>query len=87
MATDSLKSRTLSLLSKTVERVLADERRAVKVARAVGKVQKSKEALDRTQESVFRSLGVATRSDYKDLGKRVSALKRRLRHLAEKLDK
>ena len=87
MAFDELKSRTVGLLGKAVERVLADERRAARVARAVGAVQKGKQALDRVGESLLKSLGVATRGDYKDVGKHLSALKRRVRHLAERLEK
>lgn len=84
---DNLKSRTLGLLGKAMERMLADERRAAKVAVAVGKVQKGREALDRAQESFLKNFGVATKGDYKDMGKRISALRRRVRRLAEKLEK
>jgi hypothetical protein len=87
MAMDDLKSRTVGLLGKAVERVLADEKRAAKVAQAVGAVQKGKEAFERAQENLLKNLGVATRADYKDVGKRLSALKRRVRHLAEKVEK
>ena len=87
MALGDLKSRTVGMLGKAVERVLADEKRAAKVAQAVGAVQKGKERLDRAQESFLKGLGVATRADYKDVGKRLSALKRRVRHLAARLEK
>lgn len=87
MAIDELKNRTMGMLGKAVERVLSDEKRAAKVAKAVGKVQKSKEAIDRAQEGLLKNLGVATKTDYKDVGKRISALKRRVRHLAEKIEK
>ncbi|MGC4113349.1 MAG: hypothetical protein QM765_01480 [Myxococcales bacterium] len=84
---DDLKSKTVGMLGKAVERMLADERRAAKVAKAVGAMQKGKEKLDRAQENLLKNLGVATRADYKDVGKRIGAIKRRVRHLAEKLEK
>ena len=87
MAIDELRNRTVGMLGKAVESLLADEERAAKVAKAVGAVQKGKEALDRAGESLLKNLGIATKSDYKDLGKRLSALKRRVRHLAERLEK
>lgn len=87
MAIDELKNRTMGMLGKAVERVLSDETRAAKVAKAVGRVQKGKEAIDRAQEGLLKNLGVATKADYKDVGKRISALKRRVRHLAERIEK
>jgi polyhydroxyalkanoate synthesis regulator phasin len=43
--------------------------------------------VDRAQENLLKNLGIATRTDYKDVGKRIGAIKRRVRHLAEKLEK
>jgi polyhydroxyalkanoate synthesis regulator phasin len=76
----------VGFLNKAVEKALADEDRAARVAQAVGNVQKGKEALGRAQEKLMKTLGVATKRDYKEVGKRISALKRRLRHLAEKIE-
>lgn len=87
MATQNLKTRTMGMLGKTVERILADEKRAAKVAKAVGRMQKGKEALDKAQESALRAVGFASKNDYKDVGKKISSLKRRVRHLAEKIEK
>jgi hypothetical protein len=87
MAKADLKSRTFGLLSKTVEKVLSDEQRAAKVAKAVGSVQKGKDAFDKAQENFMRALGMPSKRDYKDMGKRISALKRRVRHLAERVEK
>jgi polyhydroxyalkanoate synthesis regulator phasin len=86
MTMGELRSKTVGLLGKAVEKVLADEKRAAKVAQAVGAVQKGKQQLDRAQENLLKGLGVATRGDYKDVGKRLSALKRRVRHLADRLE-
>ncbi len=87
MAGESLKSKVTGALGRAVEKVLADETRAAKVAQAVGKVQKGREALEQAQENVMRALGLASRSDYKEIAKRLSALKRRVRHLAEEAEK
>jgi len=87
MAMDDLKTKTVVMLGKAVEHLLTDERRAAKVAKAVGAMQKGKEKLDRAQENLLNNLGIASRSDYKDVGKRIGAIKRRVRHLAERLEK
>jgi len=86
MAMAKLKSKTVQVLGKAVERILTDERRAAKVAKAVGAVQKGMEKWDRAQEGLLRSLGIASQSDYKEVGKKITALKRRVRHLAERLE-
>jgi len=87
MARQGLRSRTLGVLGKTIERLLADDRRAARVARAVGTVQKSKGALDKVQASAMRAMGLASKRDFKEVGKQASALRRRVRHLAEKIEK
>jgi len=81
----SLKQRALDLSQKAVERLMSDEKRAMKVAEAIGTVQRGKQTLDRGQEQVLKALNVATRSDFKSVGKQLSSLKRRLRDLDEKL--
>jgi hypothetical protein len=42
--------------------------------------------LDDVQEKALRAAGLVTREDFKDAGKRLSALKRRVRELSEDLD-
>ena len=84
--TGELKKRALELSQKAMERLFADEKRAVRIATAIGNVQKGKQALDRGQEQVMHALGFATRGDYKAVGKQLSALKRRARELDEKLE-
>jgi cell fate (sporulation/competence/biofilm development) regulator YlbF (YheA/YmcA/DUF963 family) len=86
MANEGLRARAFKAIGKTVERVLADEQRAAKVAKAVGAVQKGREAFDKAQEDLMRAMGFASASDYKEVGKRIAALKRRVRHLAEKVE-
>lgn len=86
MAELPLRTRALKAVNDVVERVLSDEKRAAKVAKAVGAVQKSREAFDRAQEDLMHAVGFASKSDYKEVGKRIAALKRRVRHLAEKAE-
>jgi hypothetical protein len=83
---DDLKKQALGASQKAVEKLLADEKRAMAVAQALGSVQRGKQALDRGQEELMRALNFATRSDFKAVGKKLSGLKRRLRELDEKLE-
>lgn len=82
----NLKKQALDVSQKAVEKLLADEKRAMAVAQALGSVQRGKQALDRGQEELMRALSFATRSDFKTVGKKLSGLKRRLRELDERLE-
>ena len=81
-----LKKQALNLSQKAMEKLLADEKRAARVANAVGKVQRGKEALNRGQDELMRALSFAPKGDFKAIGKQLSSLKRRLRELDEKLE-
>lgn len=81
-----LKKQALGVSKKAVEKLLADEKRAMAIAGALGSVQRGKQALDKGQEEVMRALNFATRSDFKALGKKLAGLKRRVRELDEKLE-
>ncbi len=52
----------------------------------MGAVQGAKARLDRTQRAVMTQLSLATRGDFKELGKGVAALKKRVQRLAQRLD-
>lgn len=80
-----LKQQALSLSQKAVEKLMSDEKRAMKIASAIGSVQRSKQALDKRQDELMRALNFASKSDFKALGKQMSGLKRRVRELEEKL--
>jgi hypothetical protein len=82
----NLKKQALGMSQKAMETLLADEKRAMAVAQALGSVQRGKQALDRGQEELMRALSFATRSDFKAVGKKLSGLKRRLRELDERLE-
>ena len=80
-----LQEQAFNLSRRTLEFLQADERRAQTVAGALGTVQRGKRALDRTQEEVMHALQLASKSEFKALGKALSALKRRARELDERL--
>lgn len=82
-----LKKEAMSLSQKAIERLFADEKRAIRIADAIGKVQRGREAFTRGQDELMRQLNFAPKSDFKALGKQLSALKRRIRELDERLDR
>ena len=81
-----LKKQALSVSQLAVEKLMADEKRAMTIAQVLSSVQRGKQALDRGQEELMRVLRFAPRSDFKAVGKKLSGLKRRLRELDEKLE-
>ncbi|MGQ0504728.1 MAG: hypothetical protein ACT4TC_05355 [Myxococcaceae bacterium] len=82
-----LKKQAMQYSQKAMEKLFADEKRAMAIAGAIGKVQRGKQVLNRGQDEVLRALNFAARSDFKALGKQLSGLKRRVRELEEKLTK
>ena len=82
---DRLKKEAMSLSQKAMERLFADEQRAMKIAAAIGKVQRGKQALERSQDELLRQLNFAPRGELKALGRQLSSLKRRVRDLDQKL--
>ena len=83
--TDRLKKEALGLSQKAFERLFADDKRATRIAGMIGKVQQSKAAFDKGQTTVMHQLNFASRSDFKEIGKQLSSLRRRVRDLDEKL--
>ena len=86
MASKALRERATGLGMKAMTKLFEDPKRAEAIASAIGGLQKAKTALDEVQEKALRAAGLVTREDFKDAGKRLSALKRRCRELAEELD-
>lgn len=83
--TGKLKQQAMGLSQKAMERLFADEQRAQKVVEVLGKAQQAKKSIDSTQRVVMHQLNFATRQDFKDLGRQLSSLKKRLKSLDEKL--
>jgi galactokinase len=86
MASRTLRERAADLGMKAMGKLFEDPRRAEAIAKAVGGLQRAKQALDEAQQKALKAAGLVTREDFKDAGKRLSALKRRCRDLAEELD-
>ena len=83
----TLQEQAFNFSRRTMERLLADEKRAQAVAGALGTVQRGKRVLDRGQEEMMRALQLASKAEFKALGKALSGLKRRARELDERLSK
>ena len=86
MAGKTLRERAAEVGMKAMGKLFEDPKRAEAIASAIGGLQRAKQALDEAQEKALRAAGLVTREDFKDAGKRLSALKRRVRELAEELD-
>jgi len=82
----TVRERAAELGMKAMAKVFEDPKRAEAIASAIGGLQKAKAVLDEAQEKALKAAGLVTREDFKAAGKRLSALKRRCRELAEDLD-
>jgi len=82
----TVRERATELGMKAMGKFFEDPKRAEAIAAAVGGLQKAKKAIDEAQEKALKAAGLVTREDFKSAGKRLSALKRRCRELAEELD-
>lgn len=80
-----VQKQAMDLSQKAMEKLFADEKRAAKVASAIGAVQRGKAKFDETQRTVLNQLSFASKADFKELGKRFSAIKQRVRELERKL--
>ncbi|MBM4379889.1 MAG: hypothetical protein FJ086_11425 [Deltaproteobacteria bacterium] len=82
----SLKGQALKASQRALERLLSDEKRATQIAAAVGQVHQGRELVVKAGEDLLRTLDVAPKEDFKVVGRRLSALKRRIRELDRKLE-
>lgn len=82
----TLRERAAEVGMKAMGKLFEDPRRAEAIAAAIGGLQRAKAALDEAQVKALKAAGLPTRDDFKEAGKRISALKRRCRELAEELD-
>ncbi len=81
-----MRERATAVGMKAMGKLCEDPKRAEAIASAIGGLQKAKAALDDAQQRALKMAGLPTREDFKDAGKRISALKRRCRELSEELD-
>jgi hypothetical protein len=86
MASKTLRERAAEVGMRAMGKLFEDPKRAEAIASAIGSLQKAKAAMDEAQQKALRAAGLVTREDFKEAGKRISALKRRCRELAEDLD-
>ncbi len=86
MASKTLRERAAEVGMRAMGKLFEDPRRAEAIAAAIGGLQRAKQAIDEAQEKALRAAGLVTREDFKAAGKRLSALKRRCRELADELD-
>jgi polyhydroxyalkanoate synthesis regulator phasin len=82
---ERLKKEAVGLSQKAIERLFSDDKRAGQIASVIGRVQQGKAAFDKGQAQVMHQLNFASKSDFKEIGKQLSALRRRVRDLDEKL--
>ena len=82
---DRFRREALGLSQKAMEKLFADDKRATRIANVIGKVQQGKAAFDKGQVNLMHQLNFASRSDFKEIGKQLSSLRRRVRDLDEKL--
>lgn len=73
------------LSQRALERLFADEKRAERIAQAIGAVQRGTKSFERKQSAVMHQLSFATKSDYQEIGKRLGTLSRRVEALAAKV--
>jgi hypothetical protein len=86
MASKTLRERAAEVGMRAMGKLFEDPKRAEAIAAAIGGLQRAKQAIDEAQEKALRAVGLVTREDFKAAGKRLSALKRRCRELADELD-
>jgi hypothetical protein len=86
MASKTLRERAAEVGMRAMGKLFEDSKRAEAIAAAIGGLQRAKQAIDEAQEKALRAAGLVTREDFKAAGKRLSALKRRCRELADELD-
>ncbi len=79
--TKTIRERAVDLGMKAMGKLMEDPRRAEKVASLVSGAQRGREALGRAQTRALHLAGLVSRSDMKALGRRLSALKHRVRDL------
>jgi hypothetical protein len=86
MADKTVRERATELGFKAMTKLFEDPGRAEAIGKAISGLQQAKQALDEAQERALRSAGLPTREDFKAAGKRISALKRRVKDLTADLE-
>ena len=82
----TVRERAAELGMKAMGKLFEDPSRAEAIGRAIAGLQHAKAALDEAQEKALKAAGLPTRDDFKTAGKRISALKRKVKELIEDLE-
>jgi hypothetical protein len=77
--------RIRKLGTQAAQRVLANEKAMEAVIQTVGRAQSAKKGFEQLQSEALHRLSFAARGDYQALGKRLSALKRKVKELGDKV--
>jgi hypothetical protein len=89
--TESLLARLSDRAARTgaaaVRRALRDPERQAQLARAVGAVQRGQQGLTHAQQQLLHTLGFAHRGDYREIDRRLAALRRRAKAMLARLDR
>ncbi len=80
-----LTKRAMDLGMRAFGALMADEKRAATVYKAVSTAQKGKEAVDRAGDQILHALGFAARSDYQAMIDKVKEMEERLKQVEGKL--
>jgi hypothetical protein len=83
----TVKERAAELGLRAMTKLFQDPARSEAIGRAISGLQQAKQALDDAQERALKAAGLPTREDFKAAGKRISALKRRVKELTQELEK
>jgi hypothetical protein len=81
-----IRKRALKLGTRAFGALMADEKRAQRIASAFGAAQRSREALDRAQGQVLHTLGFAAKHDYEKLLQTLAQLSERIDGIERKID-
>jgi hypothetical protein len=81
-----IRKRAMKLGTKAFGALMADEKRAQRIADAFGAAQKSREALDKAQEQLLHTLGFAAKDDYRQLLRGVVGLSERIAGIERKVE-
>ena len=81
----TLRKRLKKASGRAAQRVMSNEKAMGALFQAFGKAQAAKKSLNQLQSGVLHQMAFASRGDYQALGKRISALKRKVKELGDRI--
>ena len=81
-----IRKRALKLGTRAFGALMADEKRAQRVASALGAAQRGREAFDKAQGQLLHTLGFAAKEDYQELVRTIGELSARIDGIAQKVE-